>query len=156
MTRLVEERERLESRLVELNAEREKVTFALSVLRRIQGQAVQPDARARPASTRGSVGATTTFILKALAELGGPANVDVVIGTMSDLGWESTVSNRVETVRASLSRLVRDGMAQRVGHGLYAATDDPASTAAGEEPVESPDDASQAEDSAAYPGGQTR
>lgn len=119
---LENERDKLQRELAEMAAERDRIAFALSVLDRIDsdtdtGRSLEGRASTRRSSRR--VGATTEHLLKALDSIGRPTAVEAIIPAMREHGWAAEPSNPVETVRAALSRAVRDGHAVRLAVGTY-------------------------------------
>ncbi len=88
------------------------------VLRRPQRSAES----VRDALERLKPGGTADYMLRALMhfrETGIPQEVEAIVERMREIGWRASVANPVESVRAALSRAVRDGLVRRAGYGRY-------------------------------------
>lgn len=109
----------LRHQLTVAETEREKLAFGLSLLERIApaaGRATRVVNRKRSTTRQGG---TSTFMLKAVAELGAPVVVEAIVDKMRELGWESETDNPIDAVRAALSRALREGLVTRPQHGKY-------------------------------------
>lgn len=129
------ERARLTARLEELREEEAHIRYTLDVLARLgsasavassgsgdQVRRVFNDAAmqsARQAVATINRGRTAQFAIDAVTADDNLKRVDDVIASMREAGWDPDVANEVETVRAALSRAVKDGRIARRGHGLY-------------------------------------
>lgn len=118
------ERTRLTARLAELEAEQNMIRYTLSVLDRLVTDDGHPagvndavESRMRAYLRRGG---TSAFAVRAIYQGAEPQRVEILIERMHALGWTSEAENEVESVRAALSRIVKDDVAHRVGHGMYA------------------------------------
>lgn len=106
-------RGKLQAEIDDLGREADQVMYALAVLERIE-----VDDEPAPRRVR-RMGATTEYVVRALAKIGRGAEVDEVLGVMRHEGWSAQPDNPIETVRAALSRAVRDGLAIRSAYGVY-------------------------------------
>jgi hypothetical protein len=124
------ERQRLRARLAELDAEHERIMFALSVLDRIDAADTSEQkstnrrsedhriAGSSPAGVR--PGGTLDRAVAIINESDRAAwTPDELLVAMRENGWAAQVENEVETVRSALSRATRQGLIARVAHGMY-------------------------------------
>ncbi|MEO6503508.1 MAG: hypothetical protein ABIQ09_16555, partial [Jatrophihabitantaceae bacterium] len=78
-----------------------------------------------PPETVGRIGAflrrggTSAFAVRALYQTTEEQRVEGIIERMKAMGWKSEADNEVESVRAALSRIVKDGVGRRAGYGKY-------------------------------------
>ncbi len=130
---VADERRRLRDRLVQLDDERSKIEYALSVLDRIEPEVLASGAgttrttrttRPRMDSGAGAVtaarpGGTFERAVRVINSSERTWRVEELIGAMREDGWTARVESEAETVRSALSRAVRDGLISRWSHGVY-------------------------------------
>ncbi len=124
---VADERRRLRDRLAQLDDERTKIEYALTVLDRIEPEASVPPAGARrgtpldrPGMALGArPGGTFDRAVKIVNSSERTWRVDELVQAMREDGWTARVESEAETVRSALSRAVRDGLISRWSHGVY-------------------------------------
>jgi hypothetical protein len=131
---VADERRRLHDRLLQLDDERAKITFALGVLDRIEPEAATSRSAVARASRADRVdrsgtalgarrGGTLEHAVRVVNATAKTWRVEELVPAMRADGWTAQVESDVETVRSALSRAVRDGLISRISQGVYGPLD---------------------------------
>lgn len=124
---VADERKRLHDRLAELDDERGRITYALSVLDRIDPDS--PSTRSTPrarqprlagqGSSVGRPGGSYDRAVRIVNSSDRVWRVEDLVVAMREDGWAAQVENEVDAVRSALSRAVKNGLIARPEPGFY-------------------------------------
>ncbi len=126
MTGVAQERAKLRNRLAELQAEIDHIHYALAVLDRIGVEAADRSVDlALPPAARATVGGSGSTFAVAVRVITNDASrtwqQDDLLPEMERQCWGEGVRDKLNALRSALSRAVKQGVIERVGHGRYRA-----------------------------------